>query len=568
MFNDLYIIWWLRFSMIQILEQNNSIQVKHVGNNKQEFLKFFRFIKSINGVTDCSTNGWTIDKQMLKPIQEQFDTQMVEQPWKQMGEEMLLPPYDYQKEAIYFGLNNLNSLIILCPGSGKTPICIGIYLELLKRKITNKPGVICVKASLKYQWVKEIQKFSNLRAKAVDTPAKAKKKFDSQFEDVDLMVLNYETFKNERVKNKLKDMNIEVIMLDEIHSISNYKTAKSKALYSFNNLKVKIGFTATPVTRDPENLFSIFNMIDPDLFKSHGNFARCYLKYKSFGQISGIKNIDILKKQIAPYIFIKDEEEIAKQLPKLMVNEMHCEMVQPMVKVNNQIFQKLDELKSLCEQYESKYDIKELEDNEDYNRYKTQILAYQTFAQELVDDPRLLEMSDSSLLKDLQIKDKTSPKLDLLLEVLENLINNNSKVCIFTRFERMQNILQKEIENKFKIKCAIINGSIDSKERHRQAYDLFQEDDNYMVLIATNAMSEGISLSKCNYLIEYDLADSYAMQTQRHGRIRRANSVHDISYVYQLIVDEPNGNSWDMIAQKIINKKRNYDNDIIKSLNK
>ena len=132
----------------------------------------------------------------------------------------------------------------------------------------------------------------------------------------------------------------------------------------------------------------------------------------------------------------------------------------------------------------------------------------------------------------------------------------------------MQGILQEEIENRFNTKCAIINGSVDAKERHRQAYDLFQEDDNYMVLIATNAMSEGISLSKCNYLIEYDLADSYAMQTQRHGRVRRADSVHDTSYVYQLIMDEPNEESWDIIAQKIINKKRNYDNDIIQDLNK
>ena len=132
----------------------------------------------------------------------------------------------------------------------------------------------------------------------------------------------------------------------------------------------------------------------------------------------------------------------------------------------------------------------------------------------------------------------------------------------------MQRLLQEEIEKKFKIKCAIINGSIDAKERHRQAYDLFQNNDEYMVLIATNAMSEGISLSKCNYLIEYDLADSYAMQIQRHGRVRRADSINDTSYIYQLIVDEPNGDSWDLIAQKIINKKRNYDNDIIQDLNK
>lgn len=53
-----------------------------------------------------------------------------------------------------------------------------------------------------------------MRAKAIDTPAKARKKFDKQFEDVDLMVLNYETFKNEKVREKLIEKEIEVIMMD------------------------------------------------------------------------------------------------------------------------------------------------------------------------------------------------------------------------------------------------------------------------------------------------------------------------------------------------------------------
>ena len=75
-------------------------------------------------------------------------------------------------------------------------------------------------------------------------------------------------------------------------------------------------------------------------------------------------------------------------------------------------------------------------------------------------------------------------------------------------------------------------------------------------------MAEGISLSKCNYLIEYDLADSYAIQTQRHGRIKRANSVHKTGYVYQIICLE----SWDEVQQKIIAKKENYDSTLIQSL--
>lgn len=555
--------------MIQILNLNNNIGVNHIGDDKEEFLRFFDIIKSCNAQVDPQTNCFVVESQFLKLFQEQFETQMVQQPWEEMGADMKLPPFSYQKEAIYFGLNNLNSLMILPPGTGKTPICIGTYLELLKHGITDKPGAICVKASLKYQWVKEIEKFSNLRAKAIDTPAKARKKFDSQFEDVDLMVLNYETFKNEKVKEKLREKEIEVIMMDEIHYIgSSYKTAKSKALYNFNNLKVKIGFTATPITRDPENLFSIFNMIDPDLFKNHSGFARDFLIYRSFGQIAGVKNQDVLKKRIAPYMFIKTEEQIAKQLPELMVNEMHCEMTPEMKKINTQIFNDLDRLKAETSKIEKQTRGEGLENNEEYNTLRAQILAYQTFAQELIDDPRLFDLSDSNLLKNYICKDKTSPKLDLLLDLVDNLISNGSKVCIFTRFERMQNIIQEEIENRFNTKCAIINGSVDAKERHRQAYDLFQEDDNYMVLVATNAMSEGISLSKCNYLIEYDLADSYAMQTQRHGRVRRADSINDTSYVYQLIMDEPNEESWDIIAQKIINKKRNYDNDIIQDLNK
>ena len=63
-------------------------------------------------------------------------------------------------------------------------------------------------------------------------------------------------------------------------------------------------------------------------------------------------------------------------------------------------------------------------------------------------------------------------------------------------------------------------------------------------------------------MIEYDLAGSYALQTQRHGRLERADSIHSNVVVYQLIAN----NSWDEIALKIIDKKKNFDNDVIQSL--
>ena len=73
-----------------------------------------------------------------------------------------------------------------------------------------------------------------------------------------------------------------------------------------------------------------------------------------------------------------------------------------------------------------------------------------------------------------------------------------------------------------------------------------------------------LNLSSCKYMIEYDLADSYAIQTQRQGRIERADSTHKSVFVYQLIAND----SWDIIAQKIIKKKQGFDENIIKSLAK
>lgn len=477
--------------------------------------------------------------------------------WDNMGSTMKLQPFPYQKEAIYHAIHNPDTLMILPVGSGKTPIAIGIFLELRNQGLINKPGIICVKASLKYQWVEEVKKFSNLRVRAIETPSKMRgKKFDEQFEDTDLYVLNYETFKNEKVSSKLLEKEPEVIILDEVHYIGDYRRNKSKALYCFNHLPYKYGLTATPITKNPENIYSIFKMIKPELFPTHGKFASNYLKYRSYGQVSGLKNEDHLFKTLKPYIFVKDGEEIYKQLPKLIINKIHCEMPKPMADTNAKIMTRLDEINEQINDYEYRVkDKSKLEFDEKYNKLVMQKLMHQTFAQELVDDPRLLSCSDSESANK-YICNSKSPKLDILLDLVTDIINSGEKVCIFTKYERMQQLLVQEIEKQLDLKIALVNGSMNSKERHRQINELFANDHD--ILIATNAMTEGVSLSWCKYLIEYDLADSYALQTQRHGRVCRANSISRTSYVYQIIVKD----SWDEIQEKIIDKKQKYDQQI------
>lgn len=105
--------------MIQITKSNNKIETVYIGTNKNEFLEYFDLIKQLNGEKNSSTIGWTVDEQFLELFKQQFDIEIVKKPWEQMGEQMILPPFDYQKEAIYFGANNLNCIEILPPGTGK-----------------------------------------------------------------------------------------------------------------------------------------------------------------------------------------------------------------------------------------------------------------------------------------------------------------------------------------------------------------------------------------------------------------------------------------------------------------
>ena len=542
----------------------NSSFLEYTGELQDKYIVISLLAQHRDSVKRVNTDKWIIPNEIVPLLEEECNVEHFISPWKDIGRGLKYEPYEYQKETVYFGSDKNSALFLLPTGSGKSFIAITLYNELKQSNKVTTPGIIVVPASLKYQWVKEVSKFSDLVAHSVDTPSKAGKKFDKQFEDCDLLICNYETLKNKAVTEKLKEINCQFIIGDEIQKINNYKSGIHKAICQFNDLEYKYGKTATPITNNPENVFGIFNFLDPNLFKTHGKFATNYIIYKGYGRVAGVKNVEHLKGQIGPYIFMKTVEEISDQLPELIVSPIYCTMSNKTRKINDAIMADLKIAQEAVERIEKQIpNPKELEKNADYKQWTAKIMAYQTFAQELADDPRLLGMSESNMANQYNIDGLDSPKLTVLKDLVSNIIDADETVCIFTKYERMQRLLINELQAEFKdIKIAHINGSMTPEERYEQAYTLFQDDPDYRVLIVTEAGNAGISLSKCKNLIEYDLADSYANQIQRHGRIKRADSISRISNVYQIILDE----SYDVIAQRIINKKQKYDDEIIQSL--
>ncbi|ODV53284.1 DEAD/DEAH box helicase [Lysinibacillus fusiformis] len=601
-------------SLINIEKVDDRYKVTFAGKRHQ----FNEYINKVMMVEekdyDIENKAWFFDEDGIKVIKSLF--KVPEKPtaipvsikkevsgYESMGKNLKLQPYEYQKEAIKYIVDTHETLLILPCGAGKSCTGIGAYLELKERGKVSGPGMIIVKASLKYQWHKEVEKFSDLKSKVVlsskevaapiltkikrrentlkkllkNNPKDSKvteiqkeiinlkkesiKVFKDQFKEADLFVLNYETLREKDVSQELRQANVEYIFADEVQYIKSKDSKRSKAVSEFSDVPYKVGATATPVGKNPEDLYGIFRFVSPETFPKWGNFSALYIKYAGYGKVVGFKNLDKLREKIAPSLFIKSKEEVANFLPKLVVMQRYCEFEPAQRKMYINITQKIDELKEQEKAIRANFKTEgDSLNNPELAKVEALILAHQTFAQQLANSEELFTLSESEMASQF-ITGAKSNKMEILVELVEEIISSGEKVAIYSRFKKMQDIIIKRFAKEFPdVKIAQIHGGFTSEERYEEAYTKFRDNDNFKVLLASNAGAEGINLSHCKYLIEIEPAESYAIQTQRHGRLERSDSIHDTVFVYQLICND----SWDEVALKIVTKKEAFDIKLIR----
>lgn len=557
-------------------------------------------------------NSWIVDKDCYSELIKEFgDISLGTK--ENIGNGLKLKLFPYQSSVVEEALNKFCGIIKLPCGAGKTPIGIDIFIDALNRKIITGKALIVVKSTLKIQWCKEINKFCDLRANIIPTykdfslsiqgkiDRRTKKldklletaltdktayekiediqseidilkkelhdSFESLFENTDYYIVNYETLRDSVIRKRLHKCNLNYIYVDEVQAIKNDEAARSKAVCEFSYLKMKFGATATPIQKNPLDIFGLFKLINPALFPSKTRFCSVYMKYDSFGRPCGSQNEGMLAKKIAPYLIIRSEEEVNNQLPTLYPIVRYCQMEDKQIKMTEQLLEEIAELKEKERQVYAKHgNAAEAQKDESIATLEAGIMARQTFAQELAISEDLLSMSDSNLSKK-YITGSKSNKIEMLIDLMEEILSSGEKVAIFSKYVRLQKILTDRINEEAKtnpifkgIKIAYVNGGVSDEDRYKAVYEQFQTIDEYKCLLMSDAGCEGVNLSKIKYLIEMEPAESYLVQTQRHGRLKRADSTHQTVFVYQLICEK----SYDEIAQKIVAKKEGYDAKIIR----
>jgi len=157
------------------------------------------------------------------------------------------------------------------------------------------------------------------------------------------------------------------------------------------------------------------------------------------------------------------------------------------------------------------------------------------FEQDLKSDIELLNEIRNEWTKVEPIND---PKTNHFAEIIKSQFatNNKRKIVVFSEYSDTADYLYNQLKGQFKaFKYSASDASKKNRELIRENFDAScqTQKDDYDLLIATDAISEGYNLHRAGTVFNYDIPYNPTRVIQRVGRINRINKkVFDQLYIY------------------------------------
>ncbi|WDV45485.1 SNF2 helicase associated domain-containing protein [Clostridiaceae bacterium M8S5] len=388
-------------------------------------------------------------------------------------------------------------------------------LSYLKAKHEQKKGIslIVVPTSLIYNWLNEAQKFvPSLKIIVVNGHKEDRVAILNNLENVEIIITSYTMIRNDI--EIYKEINFSVCILDEAQHIKNYNSKTSKAIKKLKT-KDRFALTGTPIENTLLELWSVFDFLMPGYLLSINKFRELYEKPILKSQEE--KALISLKKHIAPFILRRVKKDVLDDLPEKIENKIVVELT------NAQ--------KKLYIAYLNKYkeEINNLIKTDGYAKSHIKVLAALTRMRQICCHPNLF----------LENYNETSSKLDLVLELIDELIEGKHRTLIFSQFTSMLRIIEEKLVEK-KISYYYLDGSIKSKNRNEMVTK-FNEGHKEVFLISLKAGGTGLNLTGADTVIHFDPWWNPAVEMQAEDRAYRIGQdkvVHVMKLITKGTIEE------------------------------
>jgi SNF2 family DNA or RNA helicase len=462
--------------------------------------------------------------------------------------------YPYQEKASET-MAGSNVLLAYEMGLGKTPTTIHAIETMRQDRAVVGPGTVVAPASLKWQWKREVEKFSDQTAIVIDGPPKTREKQYLRIisEGHNYVVMSYDTFIRDWEHHyAVAD---SFLVADEATALKTWSSKRSQFFKKVReNYPIRLALTGTPVENGKaEEVFSIMEWVDPAVLGPFWRFEEKHVRRNQYGWIEGYKNLDSFHKTLKPYVLraTHKQPEVAKYLPKVMHRDPEMvPMSRGLSKAVHWISDLLlSDLDALVDQMAVKWDALS---NDGYDEShpdgmmmaKIQVMrmlldhpdAVLASAQDFLDPSTPTGSKFSSEIVAAGLLERVgTPKLDALEKYVDDFLDLDprNKVVIFTSFvhvcERISQRLKQHGPETF-------TGSMSPAARDR-AKQRFSVHPDCRVFVSTDAGGYGLDLPVANLLINFDLPWQAGLLKQRNARIRRASSTWPYVVVQDFIVE-------------------------------
>lgn len=479
----------------------------------------------------------------------------------------------YQVEAVAKMVETKRILVAYEMGLGKTPMTIAAVEQLREgREVEDKVLVLCL-ASLKYQWQKEITKFSDKTSIVIDgTPAQRKAHYES-VDNYDYVIMNYEQVVNDW--ETLKAMSFSAIICDEATAIKGFRAKRAKRVKDLaKTIHVRFALTGTPIENGrPEEIFSIMQFVDPKVLGRFDLFDKTFIVRNHFGGVQRYRNLPTLHKTLQNFSVRKAQKDadVAPYLPDTIYREpVLVKLDRASQKLYDQIARDLHGvLMDAKEMFGSNFNVaahygQSFDANDPANQLRGEIMSRVSALRMVCSNPGLLTKSaqlfedhtgkGSAYIHSLgdAVHDVTKRvKQDTLMSYLKDHldIDPSYKAVVFTSYLQSVTDLVKTLKDAG-YDAVAYTGEMNAKQKE-EAKVRFQDNAVVRVLVSSDAGGYGVDLPQSNLLVNYDQPWSAGLAVQRNGRIIRTSSEWKTVTIQDILVQGSiEQRQYDMLRQK------------------
>jgi SNF2 family DNA or RNA helicase len=456
-------------------------------------------------------------------------------------------------------------LVAYGQGLGKTVMVIACLEDLFDAEQIVEPGLVVCLASLKYQWREAIQRFTcttcaatlgsgeeghqhtpSSSALVVDGTAKQRLAQYAQAWEHDYIILGYEQVSNEW--DKVKALPRGFVVCDEVSKIKGFRANHSKAVKKLDS-RYKFGLTGTPMENGrPEEVFSIFEWIDKDLFGRFDLFDRTFVVRNDSGWVTRYRNIPTFHERLKTRMIRRTpkDPEVAPYMPE----EDHKQPLSvPLDRKSRALYnliadELIDDLEQAAASFGSSFSLAAVygwgQNSDKADAMRGKITSKMLALQMLCNHPETLRLSGqrynqaqatgkdhgsayAAHLLDSGVLDGCTahPKIDATIKMIRGVLEQDprSKVVLFTTYTDMVDLFMAEFADLARPFTGKQNAK--TKEANKIAFQMTPE---VRILVSSDAGGYGVDLPQANWLINFDQPDRAGLADQRDTRIVRASS--------------------------------------------